>query len=1606
MTLSICAFYQTTAQTTFASVNGSNSIETNQVYAKASSIIALEIESIAGDWEWRGPANYSNQGNSVYVTNFAENKSGRYYATRGYGNDKQSVSFDLNFLEENFAAFDSDIMVCGEQDVLITAVPNHHYQWSTSATTQSISVNTGVDASYTVTVTTDFGDVDVATVYVIDNEGQDIVENIYGFTCGTELPISAPNGYATYLWDDGHTGQSSSFNVFNPTMRTVTLTTENGCETRYHYVFNPIVNLEPLDFEYTIQAPMPCAQEVMVDFRLKNEMDYYFPITAKLYNELGLAYQIEITGPTQSVMLNADTYTQVEVTTADGCNIVFDGFNLVAGGGNEVFNMRTRTVCEGDVFTLNAPSGYELFFWDNGSTESSIEMVGLQSTDIVLQMADINGCTSEAIFPIEVIPALDIDFTTDNATSQTPGALNLMLDNTGSDIFPVSVYADTEAGSETLIAVTYSYFTEIPLLQGSYQNLTVFNASGCPFDLGDFEIGFTPSFTEEYMPEMTYCKGEKIEVTAPEGFESYMWYNSTRFQELIIFAEANTQFFVDATDANGDVTRFIYTALVIDTPDAELNVNLREGFVLGSIDLNLTNSSFDMFPIEVRVNSNGEEIFLDEMNSDFTNIQLADGEYFGLTLTTAAGCLIELGDFVMEEAFSYEEVTMPLTSVCEGETVQLEAPSGSSSYIWSDGTVGRFLTITPTESKTYSVLATALNGDQVNYFFPVDFVYKAIGTLEATNSAGNNSGYVSIELTQFSQVNFPIEVLVVNGESTNVIGQITEPYSVFELEDGIYTNLTIITQQGCAHLLGDFEISRDQVIENVNMEASLVCVGESLQLEAPSGANTYLWNDGTEGRFLNVIPLVSETMSVQATQENGDVTNYFFPIEVAMSAQGNFDVTLRSENVSGSILINLTQFDNSIFPIDVWVTSDQSGQIMIGQMQSQELSIDLADGIYSDLTLLTSQGCAEVLGDFEIFEDRVTQQVVMPMTRVCEGSSVQLMAPDNLQNYLWGDGTEGRSFAASPTDDVDYIVTADNGTVFYTYIFPVELKRLPETSFVVSYDELLEEGEVNVTLNNTEQEMFPVDMIVTSQLGSQQVVRMTSNTATVDGLGLGLYSLSIVTAEACFEVVSNFEVELPEAQYEEVQMPTTYICEGELVILSVPGALVNHVWDDGTIGRDYVNAPDQNVVYTVTANDNDGQLYKYFYPVEVYELPEATYETTFDEVLQEGTLDIDLNNSSNEIFPVTLNILNFENELVEQHIMNSSNLSLRLDVGDYALELVTVEGCQSLFGAFQFLPASSQNLRLHSVEGQVWLDNGFDRGIIESDEKGFAGVEVSAINMEGKLVATATTNDEGMYEMLLPDDSYYFEFRSEDSYLETASNVGVNDDIDSDIDGSYGPGTTEMYDLSQVTSSKISGGYILGVLPIEWKSIAVRSISNSNELTWEVADETNVSHYEIERAINQTDNFVKVGQVSFNDNGLITNAYNYTDIDLDDSGIYYYRVKQLDIDGDFEYSKIVSTDVNLKHQDSDVRNAISLYPNPAADASAVNIKVLNDISILSIDVYSAEGQLVKSNLVSDSDIAANQTKTYNLNIEELEEGNYIIILTIDNDIISKKLMKL
>jgi len=139
-------------------------------------------------------------------------------------------------------------------------------------------------------------------------------------------------------------------------------------------------------------------------------------------------------------------------------------------------------------------------------------------------------------------------------------------------------------------------------------------------------------------------------------------------------------------------------------------------------------------------------------------------------------------------------------------------------------------------------------------------------------------------------------------------------------------------------------------------------------------------------------------------------------------------------------------------------------------------------------------------------------------------------------------------------------------------------------------------------------------------------------------------------------------------------------------------------------------------------------------------------------------------------------------------------------------------------------------------------------------------------------------------------------------------------------------GTPNTFDSNNSSNYRATFNYT-GPLPVSLLNFSGKSANKTSVLEWKTADEVTNSHFDIERSWDAK-SFERIGSVLGKGTFSGETTYTFTD-NSPKFGMNYYRLKQVDFDGKFTYSRIVSTIVRTNGE-------IALFPNPTIEKLTVS----------------------------------------------------------------------
>lgn len=172
-----------------------------------------------------------------------------------------------------------------------------------------------------------------------------------------------------------------------------------------------------------------------------------------------------------------------------------------------------------------------------------------------------------------------------------------------------------------------------------------------------------------------------------------------------------------------------------------------------------------------------------------------------------------------------------------------------------------------------------------------------------------------------------------------------------------------------------------------------------------------------------------------------------------------------------------------------------------------------------------------------------------------------------------------------------------------------------------------------------------------------------------------------------------------------------------------------------------------------------------------------------------------------------------------------------------------------------------------------------------------------------------------------------------------------------------------------------------GILPVTITDFVAQKQNESVLLKWYATMETNFKTYEIERSLD-ANGYYKIGEVA----GQNLANYSFIDNTLPNASIVYYRLKMIDIDGTFSYSKTLPVRLN-----NNFTNAL-VYPNPTT--GPLNIRLTEAVKTnANLVVTDVTGRVVKQQLVNKG------VFSINLEVNKLPAGRYFISINDQQNVI-------
>ena len=968
--------------------------------------------------------------------------------------------------------------------------------------------------------------------------------------CSGESVILTGSGAVTYVWDNGVVDGTS----FVPTVTktyTVIGTGVNGCKNQAAIT----ITVNPLP---TILANADTTSICIGE-----------SVILKGTGGISYIWDNGVIDGTSFIPTETNTYTVIG-TDINGCENMATVTVTVNSLPIVVANVDNTTICLGESVTLTG-SGAVNYSWDHGIVDGTSFIPAETNTYTVIG-TDLNGCENIATVTVtvKIMPIILA-----NATNTTiclgesvilsgSGGISYVWDNgvvDGTSFIPTATKTYTVIGTgvngcENTATVTVTVKT-MPIILANATNTTIclgesviLEGSGAVTYVWDNGVvdgtSFIPTETNTYtvigtdingcgntatvtvtvnlLPIVVanadnnaICLGGSVTLTG-SGAVNYSWDNGVIDGNSFIPTETNT-YTVIGTDVNGCENTATVTVTVKTMP------------IILAYATNTTICSGESVILE---GSGGISYIWDNGVVDGTSFIPTETNTYTVIGTDINGCENIATVTISVNPLPIVVANADNNTICLGESVTLTG-SGAVNYSWDKGVIDGTSFI-PTETKTYTVIGTDINGCE--NMATVTVTVHPLPIVVA--NADNNTICLgeSVNLTGSGAVNYSWDHGVVDG--TSFIPAETNTYTV------IGTDVN-----GCENTATVTVTVKTMPVIFANATNTTICSGESVILTG-SGAVTYVWDNGVVDGT-SFIPTATNTYTVIGTGVNG------------CENQSAITITV---NPSPTILANA---DTTSICIGESVTLTGTGGI------SYIWDKGVVDGtsfIPTETKIYTVIG-TDINGCENIATVTVT---VHPLpivvanadnNTICLGESVTLTGSGAV-SYVWDNGVvDGTSFIPTKSKMYTMVGIDSNGCKNTASIF-IAVKPLPIVLASTSNTSICLGESVRVTGKGAVSYVWDHGVI-----DGELFTPTKTNTYTVEGTGVnGCINIATVTimVNPLPTVIANTD--------------NTSVCLGESVLLTGSGA-VSYIWDNGIVdGATFI--PTETKTYRVVGKNAKG----------------------------------------------------------------------------------------------------------------------------------------------------------------------------------------------------------------------------------------------------------------------------------------------------------------------------------------------------------------------------------------------------------------------------------
>lgn len=537
-------------------------------------------------------------------------------------------------------------IICQGFSTQLTASGGNTYNWSTGATTDTITVSPSGDSTYIVTVANANGCSDTTSVTVqVLSQPSAVISGLDSICNGSSTTLYASGG-GNYTWNDNSNLDSL---VINPSVdSTFSLIVDiNGClDTSYHSI--------------TVNG-LPTPTITGIDTICIGD-------TTTLFASGGAGYVWNTTSTNDSIIVspNSNTNYSVTVTDTNNCSSSTNADVIVNPLPNPSIS-GSEVICQGFSTQLTA-SGGTTYNWSTGATTDTVTVSPSSDSTYIVTVTNANGCSDTTSVtvqvlsqPTAVISGLDSICNGSSTTLYASGGGNYTWnDNSNLDSLVINPSTDS----------TFSLIVDINgCLDTTYHTITVNELPSV------FITGLN-----------TICEGESTTLTATGG-TSYIWDDNSTLDSVLVTPSSTTNYTVTATNEHSCSADASYSVNVNPLPIVTIS---GLDSVCEGTSTTLTASGATNY--EWNTNETSTTITVNPNGTTTYSVIGYDGNNCSNSANFTVGIM------------SQPSVTITGDEViCDGGIASLTA-AGANTYEWNTTETTASISVIPTDTANYQVI--------------------------------------------------------------------------------------------------------------------------------------------------------------------------------------------------------------------------------------------------------------------------------------------------------------------------------------------------------------------------------------------------------------------------------------------------------------------------------------------------------------------------------------------------------------------------------------------------------------------------------------------------------------------------------------------------------------------------------------------------------------------------------------------------------------------------------------------------------------------------------------------------------------------------------------